>query len=388
MLFLNFLHFATLTTVNNQQISINKSDVQNYSKNVAVEVNAPQTHFDSYYHMSFSSSDTYENLSDNYHSQTQILNLSQNFSYQQPFSNFITTVPNPSTKLHSYQHNRRHSRNVVSISDKSSNSSYDFPHGNHNSSIPSQIHHVSMSQKPSIESNSKKSMFYGIFCVTGNNYENIFTKDNNDIIFINYHFCEKNIFFDSNKSEIQSDLNSVISYSCANKCYQVWFNKFYIQELANLRQKENIVRFKVRLYKFLGKNLFPFGILDHRNLQSLIDGATEILKYNKMIVDLFLTSLVFRIRNLKKKCAFSNNDGYTYNLFDPYCDKIICIRTSIFFTLQWWASLKFSENNLEENIYKIFDVVFRRFFVAGQAKQNLEDFLKAYLFHIINSFTE
>ncbi|KCZ74667.1 hypothetical protein H311_04365, partial [Anncaliia algerae PRA109] len=192
MLFLNFLHYATLTTVNNQQISINKSNVQNHSKNVAVEVNTPQTHYDSYYHMGFSSPDTYENLSDNPHSQTQILNLRQKNSFQQPFSYFTTTITNSSSK-YSYQRNRRQPRNAVSTSDKPSNSSYVFLRGNHNSSIPNQIYHLSMSETSLIESNSKNPMFYGIFCVTRNNYEIIFAKDNNDIIFINYHFCEKNI---------------------------------------------------------------------------------------------------------------------------------------------------------------------------------------------------
>ncbi|KCZ79115.1 hypothetical protein H312_03501 [Anncaliia algerae PRA339] len=230
-------------------------------------------------------------------------------------------------------------------------------------------------------------IYYGINRINRDNFIKFSNENNNDKIIIYFHSCQ------GNEVNTAYGRNLHVGNKCFNRnadvnpCFQVWFNKEFILQQKKPDSYRNTHNFERDILKYLRINLSEFLAFNYYNYKSLFDGVCYHTGYNHMSISFFFVTLIFRFRNLKKRCVFSEKDGYAYNLFLNVNNLHINLHKSIFESLRWWSRLRFDENDLEGNIYFIFDVVLRNFFVVGVENKTPESYLHAFQIHIMSFLT-
>ncbi|KCZ77617.1 hypothetical protein H311_01368, partial [Anncaliia algerae PRA109] len=117
----------------------------------------------------------------------------------------------------------------------------------------------------------------------------------------NYHRCQSKYSFSLYERKIMDNPCCFDTLSLEFPCFQIRFNKLYIQYLQqNINKSEDVEKYKDFISKYINETSeVIFGLFTYRKLNQLIDNIISRLRYNRISIILYFASLIFRIKNLE-----------------------------------------------------------------------------------------
>ncbi|KCZ77048.1 hypothetical protein H311_01945, partial [Anncaliia algerae PRA109] len=165
-------------------------------------------------------------------------------------------------------------------------------------------------------------------------------------------------------------------------------DKMFLLKHKKMLDNLDMKSFKNNLTLFFkndfGKEFLLFAKL---TFEVFLEVVVMNLERNKVSIMFFFVSLFSRLSTTEKVFGFCSKDGCELNLFKyTFKKKKINFLKSIYASLRYWKDLKFTVNDIEQNIKMLFDVVFREYFTYRFGIDSAKNFLDCFAANIQNIF--